>query len=388
MKKNLWLIYFCVAGAHALLAQSDPILAFNTLLRDYDLNADVQQGYAITAAEYEQLRAAWQNLAPANQLQLHGIEHTYWNDMYVPKLLRDLIAGETWEAHVKKMSALGAHGLALTLSRYKSPITVTEARNNLADLLHKGASMFDRGRFQIPDDIKTAAQTRVGDKAAQRLDKWERMINTLQLGTDGEKIEAVNKFFNHVIDATLDKGTSNGHDYWQSPIETLARGKGDCDDFAIAKYVSLRMLGIPAGQLRLSVVTLPQEGLHAVLFFFPTYETDPCVLDNLGSKRLGVDANAVLRLSARVNWDGMKPLWGMNEILLTKFRDDLSEERISSYPYQQFPAAVATFVNSYRLLPSSAWGKCEKGYECICYRLGIHQNSEETDAQVRSFEEK
>lgn len=388
MKKILWSFYLCVASAYSLLAQSDPILAFNTLLRDYDLNADIQQGYAITADEYEQLRAAWQNLAPANQLQLHGIEHAYWNDMYVPKLLRDLIAGETWEAHVKKMLALGARGLALTLSRYKSPITVTEARNNLADLLHKGASMFEHGRFQIPDDIKTAAQTRAGDKAAQRLEKWERMINTLQHGTDAEKIEAVNTFFNQAIDAIADKGTSNGHDYWQSPIETLARGRGDCDDFAIAKYVSLRMLGIPAERLRFSVVTLPQVGHHAVLLFFSPHEADPQVLDNLGSPHPGADADAVLRLGMRRNFDRMKPLWGMNEILLTKFRDDLSEERISSYPYQQFPAAVATFVNSYRLLPPSAWGKCEKGYECICYRLGIHQHREETDAHVTGFEGK
>jgi len=388
MKKILWLIYFCVAVTHSLHAQSGSVAAFNTLLRDFDLNADTQKDYAITAVEYDRLRTAWQNLAPANKLQLHGVEHNYWDDIYVTKLLRDLIAGTTWEEHVTKMMALGARGLALTLSRYKSPITVTEARNNLADLLCKGASMFDHGQFQIPDDVKAAAQTRMGDKAALRLEKWERMINSLQHSTDREKIEAVNKFFNHAITASTDKGAANGYDYWQSPIETLVRGKGDCDDFAVAKYVSLRMLGIPAGQLRLSVVMQPQAGHHAVLLFFPPRETDPWVLDNLGSKRLGSDADAVLRLQARRNLDDMTPLWGMNEKLLTRFQDDLSEEKISTYPYQMFPAAAATFINSYRLLPQSAWGQCEKGYECICYRIGIHQGDAETAARTMSFEEK
>jgi predicted transglutaminase-like cysteine proteinase len=306
--------------------------------------------------------------------------------MYVPKLLRDLIAGTTWEEHVKKMAALGARGLALTLSRYKSPIAVAEARKNLADLLCKGASMFHRGQLKIPNDIKAAARTRRGEKAALRLEKWERMINTRQQGTDGEKMEVINKFFNHAISASTDKGAASGYDYWQSPIETLVRGRGDCDDLAVAKYVSLRMLGIPATQLRLSVVTLPQAGPHAVVLFFPHHEMDPFVLDNLNSKRLGLEPDVILRLQARRNLDGMAPLWGMNEILLTRFQDDLSEEKLSSYPYQKFPAAAATFINSYRLLPQSAWGQCEKGYQCICYRIGIHQDGEETADPVMDFE--
>jgi hypothetical protein len=123
MKKILWLLYFCVAFAYSLQAQSGSVLAFNTLIRDYDLNADMQMGYAITAVEYDRLRTAWLDLAPEDKLQLHGIKHNYWDDIYVTRLLRDLFAGATWEEHLKKMAALGARGLALTLSRYKSPIT-------------------------------------------------------------------------------------------------------------------------------------------------------------------------------------------------------------------------------------------------------------------------
>ena len=162
-------------------------------------------------------------------------------------------------------------------------------------------------------------------------------------------------------------------DYWQSPVETLARGKGDCEDFAIAKYVSLRMLGMKPEQLRVSVVTLPNVEPHAVLFVFAEGETDPWVMDNLGSLRSGVDASAMQRLSARMNLDGMQPEWGMNEKLLTEFREDMSEHRLSSYPYEKFPAASTAFVNSYRLLPPSEWARCDKGGKCLCRQIRLHE---------------
>lgn len=184
-------------------------------------------------------------------------------------------------------------------------------------------------------------------------------------------MKAVNTFFNHAVKAGVE---NEGNDYWQSPIETLAAGQGDCDDYAIAKYVSLRMLGIAAEHLRLGVVSLPHVGHHAVLLFFSNEEQNPWVLDNLGSTRLGAEANAILRLHTRANLDGMKLLWGMNEKTLSKFQAGVNEEKLSSHPYKKFLAAATTFANSYRLFPPSAWGQCERepGNDgCICYRLGI-----------------
>ena len=34
-------------------------------------------------------------------------------------------------------------------------------------------------------------------------------------------------------------------DRWSPPLETLATGRGDCEDYAIAKYVALTAAGIP-----------------------------------------------------------------------------------------------------------------------------------------------
>jgi len=371
MNKVPWLFCFIVAAYNSLLAQSPSVAAFNTLLRDFDLNDEIQNGYAITATEYDQLLRAWQNLAPADKRQLDGFESSYWKNTYVPMLLFDFFIGSTWEGHVQKMTRLGASGLALTLSRHKSPISIDRARQNLADLLHKGPSMFNDGRFQIPDDIKTAARARAGEKAAMRLEKWEELINRLQPCANWEKIETINRFFNQSITASADMGTAKGYDYWQSPIETLVRGQGDCDDYVVAKYISLRLLGISAEQLRLGVATQAEAGGHAVLLYFSNQEKYPWVLDNLGSTRLGSDAEAILRLNARTNFDGMKLLWGMNEKLLTRFQDDLSEEKVSTHPYEKFFAAATAFVNSYRLLPPSAWGQCEPNEACICRRIGM-----------------
>jgi len=47
----------------------------------------------------------------------------------------------------------------------------------------------------------------------------------------------------------------NGYgDFWASPLQTLGSGAGDCQDYAIVKYVALRGLRIPADDLRLIVV--------------------------------------------------------------------------------------------------------------------------------------
>jgi predicted transglutaminase-like cysteine proteinase len=54
-------------------------------------------------------------------------------------------------------------------------------------------------------------------------------------------------------------------DVWSSPLATLSRGTGDCEDYAIAKFVALRLAGIPAEDLRIVVMRdLLQGEDHAV----------------------------------------------------------------------------------------------------------------------------
>jgi predicted transglutaminase-like cysteine proteinase len=64
-------------------------------------------------------------------------------------------------------------------------------------------------------------------------------------------------------------------DYWATPQETYARGAGDCEDFAIAKYFALLDAGLPAKQLRLAYAELHIGGAdgptrrHIVVAYLP-----------------------------------------------------------------------------------------------------------------------
>ncbi len=67
-------------------------------------------------------------------------------------------------------------------------------------------------------------------------------------------------------------------DYWATPIEFLTRG-GDCEDFAIAKYVALRALGVPENKMRIAIVQDLQKNIpHAILIVYT--ERGTVILDN------------------------------------------------------------------------------------------------------------
>lgn len=76
-------------------------------------------------------------------------------------------------------------------------------------------------------------------------------------------------------------------DYWASPVEMQASNGGDCEDYSIAKYFSLRELGIPVQNIRITYVrALKLNVAHMVLAYYPTPDADPYILDNLTDKLL------------------------------------------------------------------------------------------------------
>jgi predicted transglutaminase-like cysteine proteinase len=105
--------------------------------------------------------------------------------------------------------------------------------------------------------------------------------------TERAKLESVNRFFNARVLFRDDIEVWGKTDYWASPLELLGRGAGDCEDFAIAKYLTLVALGVPVAKLRLVYVRARIGGLggvsqaHMVLAYYPTADADPLVADNL-----------------------------------------------------------------------------------------------------------
>jgi len=127
------------------------------------------------------------------------------------------------------------------------------------------------------------ATTGHGDKqASQHLHDWQSLLeHSLQL-SDAEKLQAVNAFFNSQIRYGEDQDLWEQSDYWASPWETLELGAGDCEDFALAKYFTLRLLGISEERLRLVYTTLSQtQQAHMVLGYWPKAGGEPVLLDNL-----------------------------------------------------------------------------------------------------------
>ena len=71
-------------------------------------------------------------------------------------------------------------------------------------------------------------------------------------------------------------------DYWATPQEMLVSNGGDCEDFATAKYFTLRNLKIPDEKMRLTYVkSLKLKKTHMVLSFYQESTAEPLVLDSL-----------------------------------------------------------------------------------------------------------
>lgn len=80
------------------------------------------------------------------------------------------------------------------------------------------------------------------------------------------KLEAVNGYVNARVRFVDDRVQFGIADRWLAPSETLARGRGDCEDFALAKRAMLRAAGVPDQDLYLVVLKdLSRRADHAVL---------------------------------------------------------------------------------------------------------------------------
>lgn len=132
------------------------------------------------------------------------------------------------------------------------------------------------------------AQARYGAPAVRSLTQWRGMVVQIQNIPEREKIARVNDFFNRRVQFRDDVDVWQKADYWATPLETLGRGEGDCEDFAIAKYVTLKALGVADDKLRMTYVRAQIGGssssvtqAHMVLSYYTSPLDEPLILDNL-----------------------------------------------------------------------------------------------------------
>ena len=116
----------------------------------------------------------------------------------------------------------------------------------------------------------------------QRIDDWQYLLASQKQIGELEQLNVVNRFFNKQLRYVEDIDLWHEVDYWETPIEALWKGAGDCEDYAIAKYFSLRHLGVASEKLRITYVkALTQNRAHMVLTYYSSPEAEPLVLDSL-----------------------------------------------------------------------------------------------------------
>lgn len=116
----------------------------------------------------------------------------------------------------------------------------------------------------------------------ERIEAWQRLLEQQAGAEELEQLKAVNRFFNLRLRFREDSELWRVQDYWATPVEALWRGAGDCEDYAIAKYISLRQLGVASDKLRITYVkALRLNQAHMVLTYYAHPLAEPLVLDNL-----------------------------------------------------------------------------------------------------------
>lgn len=139
----------------------------------------------------------------------------------------------------------------------------------------------DFGRFE------QLGRTRYGEAVGETLLAWKALLAHVGPMEETERLAPVNSFFNRRVRYATDAVVWKTNDYWATPLEMLGRGEADCEDFAIAKYISLRIAGVPNERMRMIYVraragaAAGADEAHMVLGYYPTPTDEPLILDSL-----------------------------------------------------------------------------------------------------------
>ncbi len=161
------------------------------------------------------------------------------------------------------------------------------------------------------EDAMQQAARRLGPAALAALGPLRALLREAAALDDPARLRLVNRFFNDRIAFATDFVAWGQEDHWASPLETLAQGRGDCEDYAIAKYASLLAAGVSPQHLRLVYVRAQigaQAQAHMVLAYQNADTEDPLILDNLRADVMPArdrpDLTPVFSFSTEGLWQG------------------------------------------------------------------------------------
>jgi len=191
------------------------------------------------------------------------------------------------------------------------------------------------------DAMLRAAQAH-GPQAVAGARALQAVLASLTAQDETAKLAAINQFFNRRIVFASDAEVWGQTDYWASPLEMMAKGRGDCEDYVIGKYFSLLAAGVPTGHLRLVYVRATIGGpggevlAHMVLAYYPSPGAEPLILDNLvgeirpASRR--TDLEPVFSFNGEGLWQGVGAQSAGDPVArLSRWREVLAKARAEGF---------------------------------------------------------
>ncbi|MCV2349598.1 transglutaminase-like cysteine peptidase [Paucibacter sp. Y2R2-4] len=166
-----------------------------------------------------------------------------------------------------------------------------------------------------------------------------QMIEKAGAQDEEARLSTINSYLNRRIEFRDDVEVWGKVDYWASPLEALDKGRGDCEDYAIAKYFSLVSAGVPVAKLRMVYVRATVGGrslAHMVLAYYAEPNAEPLILDNL----IGVvrpasqrpDLQPVFSFNSEGLWQGVGATSAGDPLArLSQWRDLLAKVRAEGF---------------------------------------------------------
>lgn len=189
------------------------------------------------------------------------------------------------------------------------------------------------------------AAVALGPRAERMASELRELLARTAPLDDPGRLDRINQFFNRQISFASDAVVWSQPDYWATPLETLSKGQGDCEDYAIGKYFTLLSAGVSAQRLRLVYVraemAVPpgnpiESQAHMVLAYYADTNAEPLILDNLvpdirpASRR--PDLTPVFSFNGEGLWNGAGPQRaGDPQARVSRWRDVLQRAKAEGF---------------------------------------------------------
>lgn len=178
----------------------------------------------------------------------------------------------------------------------------------LAALLALVVGVVGAGENLLGESATQRFAQRYGDQAAQRLAGWKELMRIHRDSPELEKLRKVNAYFNDLPWVSDEKHWGK-RDYWATPLEMMGTYGGDCEDYSVAKFITLVHMGVDPMRMRITYVRAPKlRQPHMVVAYYSKPGAQPLILDALAT-RFNTDERLAVNLSASAVQDADFVRW-------------------------------------------------------------------------------